>query len=167
MFTRIAICCLSVVAFGCSSGGNSGGTNADAHKSTGDDAGSDSFACRNKSTSYGDGHHNPGMDCMDSCHNHGFTIAGTAYTATSGSTAAAGATITVVDNAGHSMDLVVQSNGNFYTATAVTFPLTIYASECPSVQMMTANVTANGSTVGCNQTNCHASGSSQGHIHIP
>ena len=47
-----------------------------------------------------DGHHNPGQDCLNSCHNHGFTLAGTLYTSGTGSTPINGATITVVDATG-------------------------------------------------------------------
>ena len=36
--------------------------------------------CRPPVTQYDTGHHNTGRNCLDSCHNHGFTLAGTLYT---------------------------------------------------------------------------------------
>ena len=112
------------------------------------------------------GHHNPGMDCMDSCHDHGFTIGGTLYTDSGGATIVSGGTITVVDAFGNPFPVVSQTNGNFYSSFAMTYPLTVYASECPSIQMMTMTI-ADSTQTGCNQTACHASGSTQGRVHIP
>ena len=62
--------------------------------------------------------------------------------------------------------MVSQSNGNFYTSFAITYPITIYASECPNIQKMTAQIT-DSSMIGCNQNACHASGSTQGRVHLP
>src|ERR1700733_5753682 len=123
--------------------------------------------CKDQVTSGNDqGHHNPGMDCMDSCHDHGFTIAGTLYTDSGGATIVSGATISVLDAFGNEFDVVSQTNGNFYSAFAMTYPLTIYASECPTIQMMTATL-ARSAQGGCNQTGCHASGSTQGPGPLP
>jgi hypothetical protein len=131
------------------------------------DAAPVAFTCRAKVTSGNTGgHHNPGMDCMDSCHNHGFTLAGTAYTSANGAAVASGATVTAIDAANHVVDMVVQTNGNFFTSTPVTYPVTIYASDCPTIQMMTAPLTQMADT-GCNQSGCHAAGSAQGRIHLP
>ncbi|HUJ61980.1 MAG TPA: hypothetical protein VLX92_25920, partial [Kofleriaceae bacterium] len=44
------------------------------------------FTCRTGTTSYSSGHHNPGQDCNGSCHDHGFTLAGTLFTTATGST---------------------------------------------------------------------------------
>jgi hypothetical protein len=126
------------------------------------------YTCRNQDTTTADidnGHHNPGMDCMDSCHNHLFTFAGTLYTDASGTTPVSGATITTIDAFGNSMDTISQSDGNFYSSFAVEFPITIYVSSCPNIQMMTAQVTE--TQAGCNASGCHASGGAQGTVHLP
>ena len=140
-------------------GGGGGGGASDGSVSS---DGSAAFACRNKVTVVGDGHHNAGQDCQQGCHNHGFTLSGTVY---AGTTALSGASITVVDAANKTFDMVSQANGNFYTANAVTFPITVTASSCPDVKAMVGQVTtaANG---GCNKTGCHQAGA-QGPIHLP
>jgi hypothetical protein len=123
------------------------------------------FQCKNKVSSVGTGHHNAGADCMQ-CHSD-FSVAGTLYTTGTGSTAISGATITVIDASGQSQDLVTQANGNFYSFTAVTFPLKIYASECQisqTAQMMVSQVQSS-SNGGCNSGACH--GGSQGAVHLP
>ena len=136
-------------------GGGGGGT----------DAGIDAagFACRNKVNRVGSGNHNAGQDCQGSCHNHGFTLGGTLFAA-DGTTPVAGATITVVDHAGKMLDVVSQANGNFYTSQSIAFPVTVTASECPSVATMITQVTA--TMDGCNQGGCHVTGA-QGRIHLP
>jgi hypothetical protein len=98
---------------------------------------------------------------MDGCHNHGFTVAGTLFTAVNSNTAVRGATITVKDANGQTVDIVTQLNGNFYTSTPVAFPLTVMASSCPNATPMISQVTQGGG--GCNQTNCH----STMRIHLP
>jgi hypothetical protein len=117
-------------------------------------------ACINMQTPPGDGHHNTGKDCMQGCHNHGFTISGTLYTTANSNTAITGATIQITDNNNQVLNLVTMLDGNFYTSTPVAFPLTIVASECPSTTRMTA--TAN--TGACNS--CHAGGTSM-QMHLP
>jgi hypothetical protein len=106
---------------------------------------------------------------MNSCHDHNFTVAGTVYTTSGGSTPAAGATVTVIDAKNNKTNLVVQSNGNFYGSPLVTFPLTVYASSCPTLTPMTATVASNDLSVavGCNNTSCHASGGNPGVMHLP
>ncbi len=141
-------------------GGGGGGGMTDAGAGT-DAAG---FACRNKVAGVGSGHHNPGQDCQGSCHDHGFTLAGTMFAAASGATPLAGATVTVVDAAGQTVDVVSQSNGNFYTSQAIAFPVTVTASVCPSIAPMLAKVTA--TMDGCNKGGCHVAGA-QGVIHLP
>ena len=136
-------------------GGGGGGS--------GSDAGTTSmFPCKDLGTANGNGHHNAGQDCMQGCHNHGFTLSGTLYNA-AGTAALPGATITVTDSAGKTFDLVTAQNGNFYTGQSVTFPISVYASACPTSMPMTASI-ANGNG-GCNKSGCHASGA-QGHIHL-
>jgi len=145
---------------------DAGNTNPDGGN-TNPDAGMSGPPCKQKVTSVGSGHHNPGQDCMNSCHFHGFTLAGTLYSAASGGTALSGASITVKDAAGQMFDIVSQADGNFYTSNSVQFPVTVYASECQIQQAgvpMTATVTSG--NAGCNQTSCHTT-SAQGRIHLP
>ncbi len=111
-----------------------------------------------------DGHHNPGVNCMNGCHDHGFTIAGTIYSSATSNTAVAGATVTVTDAAGQTLHIVSQLNGNFYTTTPVTYPLTVNASSCPNISKMSAQVAQGGGA--CMQSGCHATGA-QGQIHLP
>ena len=126
---------------------------------------STAFQCRDKQplTAVGDGHHNPGQNCLNGCHNHGFTLAGTMTTTATSTTPLVGASITVKDANGKTFDMVTQANGNFYTKTAVAFPVTVIASACPSVHQMNASVT-NG---GCNRTGCHSATGGAGHITLP
>jgi hypothetical protein len=154
---------------GTSGGGtSSGGSNDDG---SGGGGGTGSNGCVNQVTSnIGDGHHNPGQDCMNGCHDHGFTVAGTLFTSGTSTTAITGATITVVDQQGQTVTMVSQANGNFYSTTAVGFPLTVKAvSECPNIQSMPGTVspeTGSTTTVGCNSSSCHQPGQ-QGYIHLP
>ncbi len=134
----------------------------DAATPMGDAAGS---MCRQgvAAAQLGSGHHNPGQDCMGSCHNHGFTLSGTLYDSSAGTNIIAGGTITVLDAAGKTLDLVSQLNGNFYTSSALMFPVTVVASDCPSVQTMTAPIAAGS---GCNSNGCHTA-AGQGRVHLP
>lgn len=153
-------------------GGSSGDTSPDAGGGGGGgaggglDAGTDAagFACRNKVANVGSGKHHPGEDCQGSCHNHGFTLGGTIFTAANSTTPVVGATITVIDASGKTLDVVSQGNGNFYTSTAIAFPVTVTASSCPDVAPMVTRVTA--TMDGCNQSGCHVTGA-QGRIHLP
>ena len=120
--------------------------------------------CRQPVTQYDTGHHNTGRNCMDGCHNHGFTLAGTLYTGALNNTGYAGATITIKDSANRTIDLVVMANGNFYTSQAISFPAVVMASACPQGAKMTGQI-ANGA---CNTTACHAqTGGAAGQIHLP
>lgn len=120
--------------------------------------------CKDRATTYGDGHHNTGRSCMDNCHNHGFTLAGTVYTNATNNTGYAGAIVTVKDSANRTIDVVVQADGNFYTSAAISFPALVMTSACPYGVKMTAQV-ASGS---CNTTACHAQqGGAAGQIHLP
>ena len=137
--------------------GGSGGGGVDAGATNA------AFPCKNLvTTGIGSGQHNAGQDCMNGCHNHNFTLAGTLYNA-AGTTAVPGATITVKDANGASFDMVAQQNGNFYTKQAIVFPITVYGSQCPaSVPMSGSIASANG---GCNKSGCHAT-AAQGRIHL-
>ena len=124
------------------------------------------YPCKSKVTNYGSGQHNAGQNCLN-CHSGEFSLAGTLYTTATGSTAIAGASITVKDASGQTFDMVSQANGNFYTTNSVQFPVTLYASECQlqqmGVPMMTTVTSSNGA---CSKSGCHTS-SGQGHIHLP
>jgi hypothetical protein len=155
-----------IIACGGSTGGNGPDAGVDGNGS-GSGSGSGNLLCKNKATPPGTGHHNPGQDCMNSCHFHGFSLAGTMYSSSSGGAAVAGATITVKDARGQTFDMVTMTNGNFYTLTPVTFPVTIVASECqlsPNPVPMTAALQS--ADAGCNKGGCHVSGA-QGRIHLP
>lgn len=128
----------------------------DAPATTGDAAG-----CKPANILHGDGHHNPGMDCMGGCHNHGFSVAGTLYMP-DGVTPANDATVTIVDANHNAQDLAVGWNGNFFSYLPVAYPITISASLCPNTQMMVTQPTAGG----CNATGCHAPGGAQGVAHL-
>ena len=109
----------------------------------------------------GSGQHNAGTDCM-ACHNGAtatrWTVAGTLYNGNGA--ALAGATIELVQPNGQKIQLATYANGNFYTSQAVTFPLTVRASQCPSDTPMVSQVqTGQG---GCNS--CHSSAM---RIHLP
>jgi hypothetical protein len=108
------------------------------------------------------GRHNPGKCCFDSCHNHGFTLAGTLYTNATGNTGFAGATISIVDAQNKALDIVVNSNGNFYTSTPLSFPVLVLASACPSAVKMEGS-TPNGQ---CNAAGCHVGGTAL-QMHLP
>jgi hypothetical protein len=117
--------------------------------------------CKPASILHGDGHHHPGEDCLGGCHFHGFSVAGTLYQA-DGTTPASGATVTVVDANHWTQDLVVSTNGNFYTFLPVTFPVTVTASLCPNAQAMISHPAAGA----CNASGCHAPTSAQGVAHL-
>lgn len=155
--------------------GSGGGTAADASAAgtPGTDGGSavatvdggmaNPYPCKNQVTAnLGNGHHNPGQDCLNGCHDHGFTLAGTLYN-TGGTAVLAGASITVTDANNATFDMVSQSNGNFYTSRSVAFPIKVYASECPTSTPMNATIASTDG--GCNKNGCHATGA-QGHIHL-
>jgi hypothetical protein len=120
-------------------------------------------ACDNLAATTATGQHNAGQDCQ-SCHAAGggaptFTMGGTLYSAASGGTAVTGGTINVTDAAGKTVKLVSAKNGNFWTTTALTFPVKVNASLCPATVPMSATVGGNGA---CN--NCH---NSTFRVHVP
>ncbi len=153
---------------GTSNGQNNGSNGSGSNTGVTADAAVDSPSngCINAvpASQVGDGHHNPGTDCMNGCHNHGFTVAGTLFNGINSGTPVVGATIRVKDANNVTTDIVTQLNGNFYISTAVTAPLTVLATSCPNIQAMTATVSTTGGIVGCNQTGCHVSGN---RIHLP
>lgn len=143
--------------------GSGGGADGGGMKMDGGGSGSGSNCTPLVTTNLNNGHHNPGQDCMNGCHDHGFTAAGTLYKSANG-TAMPGATITLTDSTGAKITMISQSNGNFYTFTPISFPATVTVSGCPNNAAMTAKVQASGA--GCNQGGaCH--GGTQGPIHLP
>jgi hypothetical protein len=109
------------------------------------------------------GQHNAGQECQG-CHAPGggaptFYLGGTLYSAATGGTAVAGATINVTDAAGKTIKIISANNGNFWTKTALTYPIKVDASLCPSTLPMSATVAGNGA---CN--NCH---NSTFRVHLP
>jgi hypothetical protein len=121
------------------------------------------MACDNTQPSPNNGHHNAGQECQG-CHAPGggaptFYLGGTLYSAASGGTAVVGGTINVTDAAGQKLKLVSADNGNFWTMTPVTYPVTVNASLCPSTVAMHSSVGGNGA---CN--NCH---NSTFRVHVP
>ena len=146
-------------------GGGNGGGGTDSGSGGGMDSGSggkdsgpaDAGFCV-KTATPSLGHHNPGLNCITgNCHGPGgsgplWTVAGTLWADTAGTTPLSGATVVVTDANGQVLQLATATNGNFHTATPVVHPLTVMASKCPNTLQMTAKVSA---VQGCNQTNCH------------
>jgi hypothetical protein len=109
------------------------------------------------------GHHNAGQECQG-CHAPGngaptFYVGGTLYNAATGGAAVGGATINVTDANGKKVKIISATNGNFWTSTALVYPITVNASLCPSTLPMSATVSGNGA---CN--NCH---NSTFRVHLP
>src|SRR5260370_14677779 len=107
------------------------------------------------------GNHNAGKACMP-CHAGGgaptFTAAGTLYDALTGGNAVAGATVQLVDATGKTVSIVTSTNGNFYTSTPLTLPVTARASGCPNNQPMISKVT---------DGNCNSCHNSTLQVHLP
>ena len=116
--------------------------------------------CMPAATPPGNGQHNTGQNCLQNCHNHGFTLAGTLYTNATGNTGFSGANITITDANNNTINLVTHQNGNFYTSAQIAFPVLVIASQCPSAVRMTL-AAANGA---CNT--CHRGGTND-QMHLP
>ena len=116
----------------------------------------DSGACINAVASPGSGKHHPGEHCLGCHDNQGpaFTIAGTLFTGLATTTPVSGATIEVTDANGKVVKLATYANGNFFTTTAVKFPLKVHATQCPANLPMAGSVTQGS----CNTSGCHSTG---------
>lgn len=122
------------------------------------------FECRPRITSGLDtGRHNPGQNCQQGCHEHGFRLSGTLFSSIDGGAPVAGATITFIDAMNRTGDMRVNMNGNFWWTIEPAFPVTIIASMCPDVRPMMMQVTA--AEAACNQGGCHDSAGNR--IHLP
>jgi hypothetical protein len=128
------------------------------------------ITCKEATNTVVDGHHKPGLDCMSgNCHGPAggadgaplWTIAGTLYKSEAGTIPDPYATITIVDAAGVSLDLVTTLDGNFYTNAPLTPPLKVRASSCPDLAPMVGAVQYGS----CNA--CHKLGGTQTPIHLP
>jgi hypothetical protein len=113
---------------------------------------------------------NPGQNCMAAnCHNMAvpgagatpWTYAGTLYTTAGGTTGAGGVTVRVKSGGtGTPVTAISDSDGNFYTNAAITFPATADVTSCPTVKPMTTQLqTGNGA---CSSTGCHVTGGNPG-----
>lgn len=88
----------------------------------------------------GDGHHNPGTECLG-CHNGQttpeaagapiFSMGGTLFADRAGTIPRKGVTIVILDAVGRRLELVTQANGNFYSNINLTPPYITFASRCP------------------------------------
>ena len=87
-----------------------------------------------------------------------FTLAGTLYQDATGSAAVAGATVTVFDSTGAEITLVTGQDGNFFTTSAITLPISVSVSECPNAATMSVKAPSGS----CNS--CH--GASM-RVHLP
>ena len=124
------------------------------------------FKCRNKITMGLDtGHHNPGQNCQQGCHDHNFYMSGTMYSSAAGGAIVVGASITFVDAMGVTGDMQTNNNGNFWWSLPVTFPVKIIASLCPDIKPMMMMVDA--ANAGCNKAGCHSGGGTPGRVHLP
>src|SRR5262245_44353784 len=99
---------IGVLAAGCDLGEvpGPGGGGPDAPGGSVPDSATSQIACRNEVLGVGDGHHNPGQDCMQAaCHAIGgdanapdWVLSGTLYTDAAGTAPNVGATITIQDS---------------------------------------------------------------------
>lgn len=120
------------------------------------DCGSCGPTCDEPVASVPSGKHNAGAACRN-CHTGSigpnFPIAGTLYDSITGTNPVVGATITAVDASGKELKMVTAQNGNFWTTSAVAFPVQVRASSCPKILPMGSPVTE--SAGDCNS--CHSS----------
>jgi hypothetical protein len=115
-------------------------------------------------------HHNAGQSCITAaCHDGGglggaprWTIAGTLYTTNDGLLPVTGATVVVTDSAGVKTSVVTATDGSFWTAQGLTFPISLKATRCPDTRQMAALVPDGSGS--CNAAGCHDGAM---RIHLP
>lgn len=103
--------------------------------------------------------HNAGQNCMNGCHNHGFTFAGTLKDGAGNGVA--GAEVRLVDSSGAAITVHTGTNGNFHSATPFSGPAHVGARTATKAVDMVGMITAGG----CN--GCHATGGTATPIHVP
>lgn len=103
--------------------------------------------------------HHAGENCMNGCHNHGFTFAGT-LTDGAGN-GVAGAEVRLVDANGTAILVNTGSTGNFHSTTAFTGASHVGARTATKTVNMSGTIT-NGA---CN--GCHVGGGTTTPIHVP
>jgi hypothetical protein len=119
------------------------------------------------------GKHNTGRDCMSSCHNHGFTFAGTLFDATGA--AVGGAEVRLVDANGTAISVytaVGSSQGNFYSTKAFVGPAHIGVRNATNTQDMLTAIQTTAQTPAptggaCNACHCTGTGCTVAPIHLP
>lgn len=104
--------------------------------------------------------HNAGKNCMSSCHNHGFSFAGTLTTAAGAPVV--GAEVRLVDATGAAISVHTGSTGNFHSSTPFTAPAKVAVRDAIKVAAMVTPLQATNS--GCNA--CHAAGGTTAPIHL-
>jgi hypothetical protein len=111
--------------------------------------------CADATTTADDGYHFAGSAC-GGCHDGArggkFGISGTMYMDTAGSGPLAGITVHAIDASGAVIEIVTALNGNFWSYTQPTLPITTYVSSCPDVTPMPTQAGSGD----CN--GCHAAG---------
>ena len=98
------------------------------------------------------------LGCHASAQSPNMTVAGTLYSAASGGTAVSGATVTVTDNNNAVLTLVTGRTGNFYSSSALAFPISVSVSKCPDTVNMNVQV---------NSGDCNGCHDSSMRIHLP
>lgn len=121
------------------------------------------------------GNHEAGHNCMSSCHNHGFTFAGTVFDANGAGVG--GAEVRLVDANGKAITVYTDnrggsSQGNFYSSQSFVGPAHVGTRNAAgSKDMFTAlQTTTQGpaSTGGaCNACHCTGTGCTVAPIHLP
>jgi hypothetical protein len=171
---------------GTSAGGSSGGNSSGATSSGGNSSGGTDGGSPGGTSVFAnaapyalgtpvDGNHNAGRDCMSSCHNHGFTFAGTVFDANG--VGVGGAEVRVVDAMGKVISVYTDnrggsSQGNFYSSQPFVGPAHLGVRNATNTQaMLTAIQTtaqSPASTGGaCNACHCTGTGCTLAPIHLP
>ena len=121
------------------------------------------------------GNHNAGQDCMSSCHNHGFTFAGTVFNASG--VGVGGAEVRLVDATGKVISVYTDNSGgsaqgNFYTSQSFVGPAHVGVRNATNTQGMLEAIQSTAqspaSTGGaCNACHCTGTGCTIAPIHLP
>jgi len=122
-----------------------------------------------------DGNHEAGHDCMSSCHNHGFTLAGTLFDANGAGVG--GAEVRLVDANGKVISVYTDnrggsSQGNFYSSQAFVGPAHVGTRNATNLQDMHTAIQSTAQTPAstggaCNACHCTGTGCTVAPIHLP